>query len=511
MNRFFDSLVGAGIKGVFDAISCRHPKLPNIEDGPDDFLYDKGLGMGTLIVGRQGSGKTAYVAGHRLEYDLRHPSDASWSLDKSGDFTNKYLQAMIMRPEWPELRKRIRYVRLGDPRYAVPLPMFSPLYGNSYEEQVQRVKEVFKKLAGDAIRLNPTLFGVMYEGIFPHVLRLATAMAYTRSTREPFQITEIRAMIESPGLMRRAFNKCENILDESTKDALDRHFLNQERRESEMRSYSLLPIFSDVGAQAGIAHLGADRPTIIPAEVNRKGLIVLVDGSLMTGQKSLLDILMSHIYSLVMEDINARIPHHYSSRVALIIDEARAFLKIPAMAEDIGEISQLYRSRGIQFYLMMQNPRGQLEENLWKNIWSMGNMVCFGLLDKQDCLDVGLQLTRYNPQMIKQPALTVTQNPTTEPLHGQDREVADWVSGFNRREMVMRRYYDEAKPDPYIRHIKQTHNIPMMEDLTKLEEVKDELLRETAQYLTPNHVLGIVKSRVDDLKPAPPAPKDVNT
>jgi len=494
-------MIGKIIRG------CDHPPIRNLRDGSHEDFPAEGLTMGNLWLGKQGSGKTTALARHRVEYDIAHPKDASFSLDRSGSYTDDYLSIAMTSHEWPRLRRRIKYVRLGDPRWTVPFPEFSPLYGNTPEEQVQRVSSTFIRLMDHAENKAVIVAGGALRSMLPHFCRLAVAMANVRTPREPLQLTEIPYLIEDSRLLEKALSEVEKNLAEASRMFLRIRFIEKKDHEREFRTYALTEVFSALGVDAGSAALGWHRPNWTPKEAMEKGWIVLVDGSRLAGNKPLQDYLLTQFYGFVMEQVVSRIPHdERNNYVALVIDEVRSWLKIPGMAEDVGEISQLYRSRKVQLYLVVQSIVGQLDPVLQENIWGLGNRIIFSLTNKNDCSMAAYQMGMYDPRMVKQFAKTDSQNNITEPEKGQDRTIADWIWGMDHRECIFQRYHSEKRQDPFTWHISQTKGASLMTDRSILEETKDELLRE---YAVPvNDAIAAVSARLEELKNAPKKQKN---
>ena len=110
----------------------------------------------------------------------------------------------------------------------------------------------------------------------------------------------------------------------------------------------------------------------------------------------------------------------------------------------------------------------------------MGNIVAFAVEDIEDCRELATQLFHYSPRMVKQEPRTITQNPTTEPDHGQYTIYSNWIQSFRQRELVMRRYLNESQQDPYVRHVARTSDVPSWNNREEIEELKERIFRERA-------------------------------
>lgn len=111
-------------------------------------LYPEGLTMGTLMIGRQGTGKTSSLARHIVDYFMTYPDRAVFVLDWSSSISENILKLIIQKPGEvrEKLLKRLVYDELGSPNWVIPFPEFSEAYGSNFEEQVQSVSVNFAKL-----------------------------------------------------------------------------------------------------------------------------------------------------------------------------------------------------------------------------------------------------------------------------------------------------------------------------------------------------------------------------
>jgi hypothetical protein len=140
-------------------------------------------------------------------------------------------------------------------------------------------------------------------------------------------------------------------------------------------------------------------------------------------------------------------------------------------------ISPLYRSRKLQLYIVLQSL-SQLAKPLDEQIWSLGNKMVFAMENKDEAEKVAHQLFKYDPRYTKQPARTLQQNPITEPEHGQDRIIADWIQNLGFREALMRRFISERQLDPFVRHISKTRDHPSQFPAEPVSALKERLMRE---------------------------------
>src|SRR3989337_2790130 len=123
--------------------------------------------MGTLLIGKQGSGKTSFLAKHLVEKFKNRPLEAVFVLDWSGSITDRIL-SLILQEETSirsELLKRVIYDELGNPEWVKSVPEFSPEYGNGIDEQINRVRENWVKLTDFLTKKATILGGVAIKGL----------------------------------------------------------------------------------------------------------------------------------------------------------------------------------------------------------------------------------------------------------------------------------------------------------------------------------------------------------
>src|SRR3990170_990154 len=148
------------------------------------------------------------------------------------------------------------------------------------------------------------------------------------------------------------------------------------------------------------AKVGYYRPGWTPKEAIEKGLIVLINGARLINQKNAQHYLFTQVYSLILQEINKRIPNDPNDKpVALVMDEVYSLLSIPGMAEEVGMLSPLYRSRKLELYIVLQ-ALSQLAKNLKEQIWSIGNVVCFAFSVLNGAYDLPQKILKYTPTRV---------------------------------------------------------------------------------------------------------------
>jgi len=139
------------------------------------------------------------------------------------------------------------------------------------------------------------------------------------------------------------------------------------------------------------------------------------------------------------------------------------------MAAEISKLSTQYRNRKLQLFIVLQEL-AQVSDELRPHIWSSGNIVCFGIRNKEEATEIAKQLFPYDPKMVKLSPKTDTQQPTTESAHGQYEIIGDWIHRLEHRQYVMRRYFTESKRDKYVRFVRRTKDNPQLGDVSLLKD-----------------------------------------
>jgi hypothetical protein len=468
------------------------PPLPKVVEDKEEKLHPEGLTMGTLYIGRQGTGKTSSLSGHLVDYFTRFRKRAIFVLDWSGSISHTILTFVRQFPRniRDSLEKRIIYDQLGNPDWVIPLPEFSELYGFDYEQQVQRVSLNLSKLQPELVTGAPFIAGLAIREIAPQICRLITAIV--NEHHESWQITEAKKLIADPILMRRAIKEYGHRVPEA-KWFLEKVYLAMSNHEKELRSYSILALLGAIEPQPIRARLGYNQPGWTPKEAIAKGQLVLIDGSRLINQRNAQHYLFTQIYSMIMAEINKRQPGDPRDRpVALVMDEVYSLLSIPGMAEEVGMLAPLYRSRKLELYIVLQTL-SQLAPNLRQQIWSIGNLICFAISNFDEAYEIAQQLFKYEPQTIKMQPKTDVGQPIIEPDRGQYLKIANHIQRFNHRECILRRYMNEKILDKYVRHIPKTKENPVFPFEDGVNELKERLLK--ARGVQVEDALEVINNR----------------
>ena len=474
-----------------------HPPSTSLALAKEDELFDAGLTMGTLYIGRQGTGKTTALARHLVDYFKRYPDRAVFVLDWSGSITDAILTILLGGENSEDHLKRVVYDELGNPDWVVPMPEFSLAYGGTYEDHVQRVTGNISKLANNLTSNASVLGDVAINDIGPHFLRLLTATTTNPNDQgETWQITEASRLMEinNEPLLRRILNTYGSRLPETQRFL--NSFLDTKAQERDMRTYTLRSKLSITGIPEIRARLGYYRPGWTPKDAIEKGKLVLIDGARLIGQEKTQHYLFTQIYSLIMAEMKRRRPADPKDKpVSLILDEVYSLISIPGMAVELSQLSPQYRSRKLQLYIVLQEL-AQMSEELRPHVWSLGNVVSFALANFNEAYEVSQQLCKYDPRLEKLPALSDRNHPVLETDRGQYLEIANWIQSMVRRECIMRRYIDESKMDKHVAHVKETKSTKTVHEISRarLDEVKQTLLEKNAIRI--REALDIVNRRV---------------
>jgi len=468
------------------------PPLPSVIRDPFEELHPEGLTMGTLIIGRQGSGKTSSLAGLIVERAIQDSGWTAFVLDFSGSDSDGVLTQTLRLPQdlREQLKKRIVFDDLGNPDWVIPLPEFSLEYGTAYEEQVQRVSTNLIKLAPELVRDAPFLAGLGLREIAPQVFRLLTAIENDHG--ETWQITEAKKLLVDKSLMTNALKKIDNRVPEA-RWFLQKVYQPLSKHERELRSFALLALLGSIEPREIRARMGYYKPGWTPKEAIEKGQIVLIDGSRLINQKNAQHYLFTQAYSLILQEINKRQPGNPKDKpVALIMDEVYSLLSIPGMAEEVGMLSPLYRSRKLELFIVLQ-ALSQLAPELKKQIWTIGNIVCFAVSNFDEAYDLAQQMFSYEPQKIKMEAKASHLQPVTEQDRGQYLGIANKIQRMRHRECIVRRYISEKVLDQKVRYIAKTKEFPSDIPDGLLQEFKEQLLKERGVPI--KDALEVIKQR----------------
>lgn len=454
-----------------------NPAFPNSRTADYDQLLPEGLTMGTLYIGRQGTGKTSSLARHLVDYMKTYPSRAIFVLDWSGSITDNILSLLLQEPKEvrEKLTRRIVYDEMGHPEWVSPLPEFSHLYGSSYEEQVQRLSSNLTKLAPELVKGAPFLAGLGLTEIAPQIFRVLTAIS--NEFNETWQATEAKKLLTDVPLLRMALAKYGHKVPQA-KWFLEKIFLPLKDNERELRTYALLALLGAIETQDTRARIGFYRPAWTPREAIKNGQMVLVNGARLINQKNTQHYLFTQVYSLIMSEINKRIPSDPNDQpVALVMDEVYSLLSIPGMAEEIGMLSPLYRSRKLELYIVLQ-ALSQLAPTLRQQIWSIGNIVSFAVSNFEEAFELAQQIFPYNPNTVKLAPRADSQQPVIEADRGQYLQIANDLQRMQHRECIIRRYTSEKVLDKHVLWVKKTKEVPTQPTEITVSEFKELLLKE---------------------------------
>lgn len=451
------------------------PAFPSSRTLSHDELLPNGLTMGTLYIGRQGTGKTSSLARHLVEYFKAYPDRAIFVLDWSGSITDSILSLIASDPNQEILTKRLVYDEMGHPEFTIPLPEFSNLYSSNFEEQVQRLSNNLTKLAPELIKDAPFLAGLGLREIAPQIFRVLTSLV--NEYGETWQVTEAKKLLTDEKLLRNCIFLMGSKAPE-TKWFLEKIFLNLKPAERELRSYALTSLLGAIETPTARARVGFYRPGWTPREAIKRGLMVLVNGARLINQKNTQHYLFTQVYSLIMSEINRRTPGDPKDQpVALVMDEVYSLLSIPGMAEEIGMLSPLYRSRKLELYIVLQ-ALSQLAPTLRQQIWSIGNIVSFAVSNFDEAFELAQQIFPYNPETVKLSPRTDSQQPVTEPDRGQYLQIANELQRMQHRECVIRRYVSEKFLDKNVLWVRKTKEVPAITTKITVAELKEKLISE---------------------------------
>ena len=449
----------------------------NVNMARTDDLFDAGQTRGTLIIGDPGVGKTRYAGMQIVKKFKERPDQAIFVFDWSGSLTNTILDIIARDGDFENLLGRVVLDELGNQEYVNGKPEFFDGYGLTREENVSRVVGNMTRLAEFMLKGAPFLAGVSIEEIGRELFRLLNVIPDEHGGS--WQLTEAKRLLMDLPLLRNAVAKY-GFREPSAKWYFEHEYLPRDvmkGTEKELSTRALRYILGKIETREVRAALGYHKAGWTPKEATELGELVLIDAHKLINQPEAQHYLLMQNFSLVMAWINKREVDDPRYKCAMIaFDETYTILKIPGMAEWLGMVSPLYRSRKIQLLIIIQ-ALWQLDEQLAKQIWTLGNVVSFAVSNADEAEQIAKQLFQYDPKYIKHSPKTSAQNPTTEPEAGQDRIIADWIQNLKAREFIMRRYETEQKKEKGVLFVKKTSETPASISHAYLSEIKSYLIQ----------------------------------
>lgn len=428
-----------------------------------------------MIIGKPDSGKTRFGAGQLLDIAQARPESPIFLLDPSGSITEDFIRLYHELPadEFQSIDRRVIFDRMGDPEWVVPQPSFSRAYGLSPTEQAARIKTIFENLSESLTTETPIMGGLPIKSTLPNICRLLIAM------KGDWQITEAKKLLSNRTWLRVAAKKDGHDAP-AAKDYVETYLLPTNETEWERRTQVLRARLTMIEPAQIRARLGYHTPAWTAKEAIERGHIVLCSGERLINLPGAQTFLFMDVFTHILAQINLRIPHRPENKpVLLVADEAPMLIKIPKMAEKIGEISPTYRSRNLEMIIIIQ-ALWQLADNLREQIWSMGNIVSFGLDDFDDAYKISQQLFQYDPDAIIHEPASPTGQPVVKPDRPQYLAGANWFQHMKRRECVMKLYDDDGEKEKYVRYISRTSERPTPVTGYNIDELKEQLLKRRA-------------------------------
>lgn len=480
-------------KTIENVLIPDNPGFPGIRICPFEELLPEAATMGTLYIGRPGTGKTTSLARHLVDNFKRFPDRATFVLDWSGSISDGILGLVASDKLRDRLLKRIVYDEMGHPEWVIPLPEFSHVYGSNAEEQAQRVADNLRKLAPELVQDAPFLAGLGLREIAPQIFRLLAATK--NEYGESWQVTDAKRLIKNKALLNQIVARYGRDVPQA-QWYIDNNFKNLDNKEKDLRTYAIVSLLGAIETPEARARVGYYRPAWTPREAIKNGLMVIVNGARLINQRNTQHYLFTQAYSLIMSEINKRVPGDPKDKpVALVMDEVYSLLSIPGMAEEVAMLSPLYRSRKLELYIVLQSL-AQLAENLRDQIWSIGNIVSFAISNFQEAYELAQQIFPYIPESVKFKPKTPTQQPMIESDRGQYLKIANDLQRMKHRECIVRRYRSEKLPDDHVMWVRQTKSaVPAKTDMS-VDEIKLMLLEKRGVRL--RDALEVVNRRAND-------------
>jgi hypothetical protein len=461
------------LKFIYEILWGKPPPV-QVNMARSDDLFEGGATRGCLILGDPGVGKTKYAAMQIVKRWKESPHSV-FVFDWSGSITNSILD-IISRDKDQRLLDKVVLDELGNTEWVCPKPEFHPNYGLTDEEQVNRVLGNLKRLSDFLLKGAPFLGTVSIDEIGRELFRLLTVIRNEHG--ENWQITEAKRLLLDIPLLRRAIASF-GAYQPSAKWYFEHEYLPKDfmkASEKELTTRALRYLLSQLEAREVRATLGYPKPGWTPKEATENDLLVLIDAHKMINQPEAQHYLLMQNFSLVMSWINKReVDDPNNKLVEIDFDETYSILKIPGMAEWLGMVSPLYRSRGISLMIICQ-ALWQFDESLARQIWTLGTVISFAVSNSDEAETIAKQLFSYDPKYVKNAPKRPDQNPTTEPIAGQDRIIADWIQNLKARQFIMRRYVTEQQKENGVQFVQRTTDYPRNPPYISLQEVKERLI-----------------------------------
>jgi hypothetical protein len=442
----------------------------------NDNLSEAAGTRGTLVLGDPGTGKSVWVA-TQIYKQWKKYHEGTYVFDWSGPMTNIILDLISRDKDYEKELEMVVLDELGNDSFVVAKPEFHPSYSLTDEEQVARVVENMHNLASFLMPSAPFLTGISIEELGKNLFRLL--MAIRNEAGETWQLTEAMDLITDTALLARACNRFGQYAMPAKK-YFEKQFLPDKvmpAREKELTTRALRFLLGKLDGREVRANVGYHTPSYTDREVDEKGLLVLVDSHKMINQPAAQHYLITQRWSQILAWINKRETDDPNLRMIRInLDETYPLLRVPGLAEQIGMIAPLYRSRRVALLIILQ-ALWQLDDRLKEQVFTLGSVASFGISNGTEAETIARQLFKYSPTYVKHLPKTPYQNPTTEPSAGQDRLIADWIQNLKARQLIMRKYNTEQSKEEEILFIRKTTDYPTNPPNVPLRDIKDYLIK----------------------------------
>lgn len=457
-----------------------HPPLRNLRASSDDNLHFESLTRGVLISGNPGTGKTVWTGRQLFDYVCQYPYRPLFIFDFSGSLINEFITLIYSLPpfEMATLLNRLVLDIPGHNVWVVPKPFFSPAYGLTLDELVEKATGIFEQLNPELMSQSPMMRRSITTTA-PNIFRLLSAIQDESGTS--WQITDAKKLLIDPyegGLLATAVKRFGGKVPEA-KWYLEKELLRKNITPTgmEARTTALVSELNVLEPRPLRARYGYAHPTITEQEIIDQGKIYLLSGERLTNQPKAAALVFWEAFSSLRAIINRRSPHDPNDKpILLAIDEVYRLFEIEGMAKAIGEISTYYRSRLFMLIIIIQ-AYWQLSPTLQESIWNLGTHASFAMDNFNDSYKFGQQMIKYNPKQEKLPPKSSGFQPVIEPDRGQYLTFANWLQNLNARQIVMRRYRNEQEKEPFIHFVEKTQERPKVVLPAPLAEIKESLLQ----------------------------------
>jgi hypothetical protein len=451
------------------------PHLPNTRAAVSEDIPASGRRRGIVGLGEPSSGKTASMARMMVDHLIEHPEESMVSFDGSEDFTNKFINIALSKP--PAIRdpllKRIVYDELGHKKFTHTFPVLTESEPTELEREVQMGIQDFEALNPELMKQTPVVGGASVKQYGTELLRLLGVMK--TEFGGPWQLTEAKFLLMDKLLLAWALNKFGDHAY-SAKWLFENSYKKLKAEDARLTSLGLLSVLEDIEAPEIRSRIGFHRATYNMKDLIEGGKILLVNAHRVNYQKKTLAFLLTQIMTRFIAEIAKRTPNNPNDPpVTFMVDELPSLLEYSNTQERVKSMPSYFRNRKLQPVIIAQNL-DQFPKDLRPHIWGYANIICFKLLNMDDCEEVAKQLFPYVPTTLK--SVNIEGQEIYEAAQGHYLQIANQIHNLGHRHCIGRKQISETEAERYTFYVKQTKEAVMTATDREVNEFKEEKMQE---------------------------------